>query len=750
MTLRPNRLPSTFVLLAAVGLATAAVAACETAVTPPPHDPHVVTTAVPTVTAPVAPPRSSDPGSVDEAALDPSVSACEDFYQHACGGWIKATPIPGDESSWTRSFDVIGQANEKLLRAILEQDAKAPPADEPYSKQLGDYYASCIDEEAIEKAGVQPLEPFLKAIGKVKDPKSLAVLLGDFQKKGIDNLFDFESGQDFKDATQVIGQLSQGGLGLPDRDYYLKDDPKMKELRATYEGYVAKMLGLAGEKEAAAKLHAKAVMALETALARASMSNEDQRNPKKIYHRLERAGIEKQVPGFPWEAYFKATGAPEFTALNVAQPEFFGAVDILMSASPSVQCKDDKAPKGGKAGADKGVADRAASANAPASPIDCPSQPKKFPASEIQTYLRFHLVDSLARTLPKRFVDASFEMERALTGAEELPPRWKRCVRGIDYAMGEAIAVPFVKKVLGDQGKADVRQIVANIEAALGERLGALKWMDDATRAKAQEKLAAVANKIAYPDKFRSYDSLVVTRGKALDNRLNATELEMKRRLAKIGKPLDRTEWFYPPQVVNAGYDASLNEMQFPAGILQSPFYAAKAQSAMNYGAIGMVVGHELTHGFDDEGRQFDARGNLSDWWSAPVGQEFDRRAACVEKQFDGYVAVGDVHVKGKLTLGENIADLGGLKLAFAAWQKASGGQRGTAKYPDEQQFFYGYAQAWCTNMREETLRLLVQTNAHSPPRFRVNGPLSNMPEFQEAFQCKAGPMVRADRCEVW
>jgi predicted metalloendopeptidase len=766
MLQRPNSLPSIFALFASAGVAATSLAACETPV--PPNDPHTAPTATATATASASAsaPRGTNPGDVDESAMNPQVSPCDDFYQNACGGWLKNTPIPAEESSWTRSFDVIQQSNEKLLREIIEQDAKAPPADQPYSKAIGDYYASCVDEDAVEKLGTAPLEPYFKAIDKVKDAKSLAILLADFHRKGIGAFFDFDSGQDFKDATLVIGQLTQSGLGMPDRDYYLKDDPKMKALREKYEAHLGKLLVLAGEKEADARTHATAVMAMETALARLSMSTEDQRDPQKIYHRLERTGLEKKAPAFPWAAYFKAIETPDVTALNVAQPEFFRAVGALMEASPSLQCKDDKAAKAGdkkvagdkKAGdkaGDKKAGDKAGDKKAADEPkeepvVACPSQPKKFPTADVKAYLRVRVLDALARTLPKRFLDESFDLERAFTGAEELPPRWKRCVRAIDRAMGEAVAVPFVKKVLGDEGKADVRQMVQNIEAAMGDRLGAIQWMDDSTRAKAREKLAAITNKIAFPDKFRNYDALVIKRGDAMGNRLNAIAFEARRRLAKIGKPLDRSEWFFPPQTVNAAYDPSLNEMQFPGGILQAPFYARKASAAMNYGAIGMVIGHELTHGFDDEGRQFDAKGNLTDWWSPAVGKEFDQRASCVEKQFDGFVVAGDTHLKGKLTLGENIADLGGLRLTFAAWKKVATPVPADAKYTADQQFFYGFAQAWCTNIRDELLQLFATTNPHSPPQYRVNGPLSNMTEFREAFQCKDGPMVRKDRCEVW
>jgi putative endopeptidase len=715
-------------LLGSAAVLAALVIGCETPAPVVPTEPPPPPADAPDGQSAASQAPASGLSSVDERALDPGTSPCNDFYQYACGGWIKATPVPEDQSSWTRSFDVITERNEEELRSILERYASGQGKDEPYAQKLGDYYASCMDEAAIEKAGIAALKPDLDRIDKIKTVKDFAEVVGALHAREVQPLFRFASGQDARDATQVIGILSQGGLGLPDRDYYLKDDERTKKLRAQYEEHVGKMFELLGDKPAKALTNAATVLGVERALAEPSMSKEDQRDPQKIYHRLERAGLEQAAPTFPWGAYLKKLGAPDVTAINVAQPEFVKAMDLALSLSPIAGCKDDKAAK------------------------PCPKPAKKFAAAEWKTYLRWHLLRASARSLPARFVDEAFRFQRTLTGIEKLPPRWKRCTRSTDDALGEALAQPFVKKMLGAEGKATVKEMVLAIEQAMSEKLDRLSWMDSETRVRAREKLAAIVNKIGFPDRWRSYDALSVDRGDYLGNRLRGSGFEVKRDLGKIGKPVDRIEWQMTPPTVNAYYEPALNEMVFPAGILATPFYSNTATRATNYGGIGLVIGHELTHGFDDEGRQYDAKGNLRDWWTPAVNSEFNTRAACVEKQFNDYVAIDDLHIKGKLTLGENIADLGGMRLAYAALKKELAGKpREAGPYSPEQQFFLGFAQAWCTNMRDDTLRLLVKTDPHSPPRFRVNGPVSNMQEFADAFQCKAGsPMVRANRCEVW
>ena len=659
-------------------------------------------------TAKTEPPQRS---GVEKSALDTSVSPCDDFYQYACGGWIKGTEIPGDEASWYRSFSVIRDRNEEILHGILEGLAKGQgTGDTPYGKALGDFYASCMDEAAIEKNGTKPLEPWLKGIDAIKDPASLTKFFGKMQADGSGIVFELSSGQDFGDATQVVGMIWQAGLGMPEKEYYLDDSPKMKELRGKYVDHVAAMMQLAGDPEPKAKAAAKKVLEIETALAKAWMSKEDRREPKKVNHPATRADLAKLAPGIDWNAWLEGAGAKDIAKFNVGMPDFMKALGTMLNGKVSI--------------------------------------------ADWKTYLRWHLFRGAADELPKKFVDEKFKWRQALVGAKELPPRWKRCVRAVDGGMGEALAQPFVKKTLGAEGKANVVAMVQAIEKVMHGNIDQLAWMDETTRKAAIAKLGKIANKIAYPDKWRSYDGLTIDRDSYLASAENAAAFEYRRQLAKIGKPVDRQEWLMSPPTVNAYYDAQLNEMVFPAGILQPPFYANVAPPPTNFGGIGMVMGHELTHGFDDEGRQFDADGNLRDWWSKTVDAEFDRRAECVKKQYDEYTVLGDVHVNGKLTLGENIADLGGVKLAYRAMlasQEGRGKTLGKREFSAEQEFFLGFAQSWCGKMRDEALRHLVATNPHSPPNLRVNGPLSNLPEFAQAFSCKPdAKMVKKDRCEVW
>jgi endothelin-converting enzyme/putative endopeptidase len=693
-------------LLASIAVVPLLAFACGE--TPPAAAPKNVPPAN-TVAAPVPPVAPPAVSGVDKAALDTSVQPCDDFYQYACGSWIKKTEIPSDESGWFRSFSVIRDRNEEILKEVLETKAKGNAGDDPYGKQLGDFYASCMDEDGIEKNGTKPLEPWLKAIDEVKDPASLYKVLGKIQADGLGILWDFSASQDLSDATKVVGALGQGGLGMPEKEYYLDDkSPKMAELRGLYAKHVEAMMQLAGEPADKAKASAKAVVAIETQLAKAWMSKEDRREPKKINHRASKAELPSVAPGIQWEPWLTAAGAKDVALFNVAQPEFMKAVGTMIAGKVSI--------------------------------------------ADWKTYIRWHLFRQTANELPKRFVDERFRWRQALAGAKSLPPRWKRCVRAVDENMGEALAQPFVKKTLGAEGKANVLEMVTAIESAMHENLEKLAWMDDATRKAAFTKLSKIANKIAYPDKYRSYDGLTISRDSYASNMIAASAFEHRRQMAKIGKPVDRTEWLMSPPSVNAYYDPQLNEMVFPAGILQPPFYANTLPHATNYGGIGMVMGHELTHGFDDEGRQFDAVGNLKDWWGPAVNTEFEHRADCVRKQYDDYVVLGDVHVNGKLTLGENIADLGGVKLALGA-MKAKHTKANVAKgeFTPEQEFFVGFAQGWCGKLRDEALRLQVATNPHSPSNFRVNGPLSNTAEFAQAFSCKAdAKMVRKDKCEVW
>jgi putative endopeptidase len=662
---------------------------------------------------PAPPPASYDPNlkGPDETALDRSASPCDDFYEFACGGWMKATPVPDDEASWVRSFSVIHEDNQKALMAILERDAKGDARGDAYGQKLGDFWTSCMDEQTIEKRAKDDLKPELARIDGVRDAKTLVAELAHLHSIGVGATFAFGSEVDFKDASRMIAGLSQGGLGLPERDYYFRDDARTKDIRQAYASHVARTLELLGDGPKIAEARAKTVLAIETDLAEASMTNVELRDPQKVYHRLDLDGLKKLAPEVSWDGYLASLGFPGITAINVAQPDFVKKIDAMIGT---------------------------------VKPADW------------RTYLRWHLVRTLSPYLPAKFVDEWFKFRQVLTGTKVLKPRWKRCVQFADQMLGEALAQPFVKEYLGEDGKHAAEQMVAGIETSMKVDLDSLAWMDDTTRTRAEDKLAKIVNMIGYPAKWRNYDAVAIDKSSLVGNVERASAFEVKRELLKVGQPVDKEEWQMTPPAVNAYYEPTMNEMVFPAGILQVPFYGKQQAPALNFGAIGMVVGHELTHAFDDEGRQFDAAGNLRDWWTPTVSAEFDKRAGCVEHQYDDYVVVDDAHVKGKLTLGENIADLGGVKLSFAAFERSEREHPSTppiAGFTPQQQFFLGFAQAWCANYRPEALRLLVATNPHSPPRFRVEGPLSNVSEFGAAFQCKEGSrMVRTrdKRCEVW
>jgi endothelin-converting enzyme/putative endopeptidase len=653
------------------------------------------------------------PAGLDAAALDPSVKPCDDFYQFACGGWLKATPIPPDRSVWGRGFNVIEERNEQTLKEILELTAEGkPPEGTPYAKQLGDYYATCMDESKLDSA-LPELRTALRRIDRIATSKQIATEVARLHDDGANALFGYGSAQDYKDATQVIGLVDQDGLGLPDRDYYLSDAPKMKEIREGYRAYVAQMFSLLGDDPAVAAKKADQVMDIETKLAQASLDRVSRRDPNKVYHRTDPRALVKAAPGFDWAQYFASVGTPGVQVLNVTHPAFAAQVGQVV---------------------------------------------RKAPRAALRNYLAWHLISSQVIALPKPFSDASFAFRsKYLTGAKEDQPRWKKCVAATDRGLGEALAVPYVNQTFGADGKAVTKSMVQEIEQAFDANLDTLAWMDAPTKARAREKAKAIFDKIGYPDKWKTYDGLVTDRGTFLGNHMRSAAYENARDLKKIGKPLDRTLWLMTPPTVNAYYEPPMNEIVFPAGILQPPFFAKDATDAVNFGSMGMVVGHELTHGFDDEGRQFDAQGNLTDWWTPESGKAFVDRVSCVKKQFDGYVSIDDLHVNGALTLGENVADLGGLKLAFAAMQAyAKAHPERTAapsRFTPEQQFFLGHAQAWCTNIRPEEARRRVTVDPHSPPRYRVNGPLSNLPQFQQAFGCKPGDRMVAppqNRCEVW
>ncbi|MGZ7093757.1 MAG: M13 family metallopeptidase [Candidatus Angelobacter sp.] len=642
-------------------------------------------------------------------ALDKSADPCVDFYQFACGGWIKNNPIPADHPIWSR-FGELAERNRTVLRGILEDSAKATKRSANEQK-IGDYYASCLDEDSINKKGIAVLKPEFDRIAGLKDKAGLPALLAHLHGESIDALFNFYSGADFKNAKEVIAQADQGGISLPDRDYYLKDDPKSVELRKAFSEHVANTFKLLGDAPDKAAADAKAVMEIETALAKGSMDRVERREPEKVYHKLSQQDWQALTPSFSFAQYLSDLGTPKFTGLNVASPDFFKALDAEL---------------------------------------------KTVSLDDLKTYLRWHLVRSQVQALPKAFVDEDFNFYgKTLQGTKELQPRWKRCVAAADSDLGEALGQVFVEKYYPPEAKDRTLKMVNQLEAALHQDISELPWMSDTTKKQALVKLDAIRNKIGYPAKWRDYSTLKIERGDALGNSLRANAFEIHRQLAKIGTPLDKQEWQMTPPTVNAYYDPTENDINFPAGILQPPFFDFKADDALNFGGMGAVIGHELTHGFDDQGALFDPEGNLKNWWTPVDEKAFKERTQCIVDEYDQFVAVDDVHVRGKLTLGENTADNGGLRIAHMALMKSLADAGKQAEKIDgftpEQRFFLGWGQIWCQKQTDEMARMLAQNNEHSPGNYRANGVVQNMPEFQKAWGCKAGqPMVRANACHVW
>jgi putative endopeptidase len=645
----------------------------------------------------------------DASAIDSTADACVDFYQYACGTWLAKNPIPPDRPEWAR-FDELEERNLAILREILEKASVNSPKRSAVEQKIGDYYAACMDEAAIEKKGMEPIQPELDRIAALSDKNLLAEEVARLQRAGANVLFFFTSEQDYKNADAMIAAADQGGLGLPERDYYLKNDQKSVETRQKYVEHVTKMFHLLGDSQERAAARAQAVMNIETALATGSLDVVSRRDPARIYHKTQREELALSLdPSFAWPKYLASINAPAIESLNVAVPEFFKALDSLINTASLDAWK---------------------------------------------TYLTWQLVHAHAPLLSSPFVNENFDFYgKYLTGAQELRPRWKRCVQFVDGDLGEALGQKYVERTFGLEGKERTLRMVHTIENELGKDLMALDWMSPATKQKAIEKLHAITNKIGYPDKWRDYSSVKIVRGDAVGNDERATQFEFQRQLDKIGKPVDHTEWQMTPPTVNASYDPQLNDINFPAGILQPPMFDKNADDAVNLGAIGSVIGHELTHGFDDEGRQFDAKGNLRDWWTAQDAAEFEKRADCLVDEYSSFKAVDDVKVNGKLTLGENTADSGGLRVAYMALLEDLAA-RATPKvdgFTTEQRFFLAYAQSNCENEADELLRLGAQTDPHSPPKFRVNGIVQNMPEFQKAFGCRLGrPMARKPACRVW
>ena len=650
---------------------------------------------------------------LNTAFIDKSADPCADFFQYACGKFSPLHPIPPDRSSFG-SMSMLADENEKILHAILDQAAAGGANRTPNEQKIGDYYASCMDTAAINREGVKPLQPELDRIAALKDKAELTDLLAHQQLMNVNSLLGFGEQQDFKDARKQIASVDQGGLGLPERDYYLRTGDADAKIRQQYVQHIADIFKLLGKPEAEASADAQKVMDVETALAKVSQDVTSQRDPNNVYHLMPVADLEKMAPAIDWNKFLAAVGAPPVNELNVAYPPFFKGLNALIDSTS---------------------------------------------LDTIKLYLEWQLINSVPSTaLPAAFDEERFNFfGKTLRGQPEQRPRWKRCVQATDGALGEALGQVYVAKAFPPTSKAATLQMVHDIEAAMDSDIDTLSWMSAATKVKAKEKLQAVANKIGYPDKWRDYSSLSVVRGDALGNAVRSIEFENRRELAKIGKPVDRGEFGMSPPTVNAYYNPSMNDINFPAGILQPPFYAPSEPDAVNYGHIGAVVGHELTHGFDDEGRQFDANGNLKDWWTESDAKQFDGKADCEVKEYGDFAVSGGVKVNGKLTLGENTADNGGLRLAYIALladAKRKNIEMQAAQsdgYTPTQQFFLAFAQNWCGAMRPQTERMLVQTNPHAPMQFRVNGVVRNMEEFGQAFGCKAGqPMMPTNACRVW
>jgi putative endopeptidase len=640
--------------------------------------------------------------------LDKSIDPCNDFYAYACSKWLAKNPIPSDRSSWGR-FNELQQRGEFIVRDILEKASVEAPGRSANQQKIGDYYASCMDEAAIEKAGTKPLQRDFQTIAAMKSKADLAPELVRLHGQGADVLFGFDSGSDFKNASSIIAQVDQGGMGMPDRDYYFKDDPKSVELRKKYVAHVAKMFTLLGDDEAKAAAEAKVVMDIETALAKGALDQTSRRDPQKIYHKLSNQELEALSPAFNWNAYFQGVAAPHFDSLNVIEPEFIKNMQEVIGA---------------------------------------------YSLDDWKIYLRWHALHASVTELPSAFVNENFEFYgKTLQGTKELRPRWKRCVGYTNGDLGELVGQIYVEETFGAEGKARTLAMVDALEKALGEDIKNVPWMGADTKAQALVKLKAITNRIGYPDKWREYSNLQIVRGDALGNSQRANQNDFQWRLKKIGTPLDKREWPYPPMTVNATYDPTQNNVTFPAGILQPPFYDNHADNALNFGGIGAVIGHELTHGFDDEGSQFDADGNLRDWWTASDKKQFEERTGCIRDQYGSFVAVDDLKVNGKLTLGENTADNGGLRIAYMAMLNTFAGKEPAPidGLTAEQRFFLGFANVWCQGRTDAFSRMLVTLDPHSPPKYRVNGTISNMPEFREAYHCAAtAPMVNQNACRVW
>jgi len=648
--------------------------------------------------------------SLDLHAMDRSAQPCVNFYQYACGTWIKNNPIPPDQARWD-VYSKLTYENQLFLWGLLQQAGNTATVRTPNQQKIGDLFSSCMDEPAVEKAAAAPLDATLHQIAAMKSLDDLPALLAQQQLTlyGSSMFFNFGSNQDYADSSSIIAFADAGGLGLPDRDYYTKSDAKSEEIRQKYLAHIAEMFQLLGESRESAAANAKTVMRIETALAKASLTRVEKRDPYKLFHKMNRADLQGLTPSFRWNQYLAGLQAPAIAQLNVTEPAFYREFEVQLKTNS---------------------------------------------LDDLKAYLRWHLVNAKARFLSSAFVEADFNFSsKYLRGVTAMQPRWKRCVELVDNTLGEALGQVFVERTFTPETKARTLAMTKEIESAMRSEIEGLPWMSPATKQQALLKLHGISNKIGYPDKWRDYSSVEIRREDYLGDVDRAVAFESRRNLNKIGKPVDRTEWGMSPPTVNAYYDPQMNDINFPAGVLQPPLFDPKMDDAPNYGNTGATIGHELTHGFDDEGRQFDAKGNLHDWWTATDASEFQKRSDCVSDEYSQFTIVDDIKINGKLTMGEDIADLGGTLLAYIAWKAANQGKvlEPIDGFTPDQRFFIGMAQWACGSERPENLRMGAITNPHSPLEYRINGVVSNMPEFQSAFSCKAGqPMVRDKECKVW
>jgi putative endopeptidase len=660
----------------------------------------------------------------DISQVDKSLDPCQDFYQYACSKWNSANPIPADQVAWGTGSG-LQYWNENILREALEKAAAQTSNRTDYEQKIGDYWAACMDESGIESAGTRDLKAELERIAQMTNKSQLADQVAHIHQavpgawQGDDNqtraaLLGFGQQQDFDDATKVVAAIDQGGLGLPNRDFYIKDDAKSKEIRGQYETHISKMLALSGENPEQAAADAKTIIAIETAMAQAQMDNVARRDPKNLNNKMSLEQVQALTPSFDWKHYIEVVEAPPSSPhYLVSSPQFFRSLEPLI---------------------------------------------QKHSVDDWKVYLRWHLVHGSAPYLGKAFVDENWNFySHTLLGAKQQLPRWRRCVRAADRDLGMALGQAYVAAAFPPESKQRTVAMVHDIEHAMDQDITNIDWMQPVTKEQAKIKLKAVYDKIGYPDHWRDYSSVKVGRNSYLNNVHEATAFEFHRQLDKIGKPVDREEWTMTPPTINAYYDPQLNSINFPAGILQPPYFDSTMEDVVNYGAIGMVIGHELTHGFDDEGRKFDAQGNLRDWWTPEDAKAYEQRGECIANEYTEEIPEAGVKQNGHLTQGEDTADNGGLRLAFMAVNNnlQAEGKSLDAKEADgwtpRQRFFVSYAYSWCEQVRPELMRTLVLTNPHSIPKYRVNNVVSNMPEFQEAFSCKKGSrMVRADQCRVW